>query len=167
MGLSLYTAAVPLVLYPLFVALWRGVVSCSAACRLRCQLAAVLVHLLPCGGRPAPVVSARGLRWPHRRAWLSAKVAGKVAVKVASACAKVAHLPQNHSRLQNSVYKGGIFLAHFPGIDGKSCKSRSVSAYFTSKSLASMYFCWSCSGVKPSICGWFGVKTISCLSTMP
>lgn len=173
-----YTAAVPLVLYPFFVALWRGVVSCSAACRLRCQLAAVLVHLLPCGGRPAPVVSARGLRWPHRRAWLSAKVAGivvplcakvagKVAVKVASACAKVAHLPQNHSRLQNSVYKGGIFLAHFPGIDGKSCKSRSVSAYFTSKSLASMYFCWSCSGVKPSICGWFGVKTISCLSTMP
>lgn len=43
-----YTAAVPLVLYPLFVALWRGVVSCSAACRLRCQLAAVLVPLWPC-----------------------------------------------------------------------------------------------------------------------
>lgn len=98
---------------------------------------------------------------------LRAKVAAKVAVKVASACAKVAHLPQNHSRLQNSVYKGGIFFAHFPGINGKSCKSRSVSAHFTSKLLASMYFCWSCSGVKPSICGWFGVKTISCLSTMP
>lgn len=126
-----------------------------------------------------------GLRWLLRRAWrsakvpgkvakvagivvlLRAKVAGKVAVKVASACAKVAHLPQNHSRLQNSVYKGGIFLAHFPEIDGKSCKSRSISAHFASKSLASMYFCWSCSGVKPSICGWFGVKTISCLSTMP
>lgn len=119
-----------------------------------------------------------GLRWPLRRAWLSAKVAGKVsgkvakvagivAVKVASVCAKVAHLPQNHSRLQNSVYKGGIFVAHFPRISGKSCKSRSVSAHFASKSLASMYFCWSCSGVKPSICGWFGVKTISCLSTMP
>ena len=76
-------------------------------------------------------------------------------------------LPQNHSRLQDSVYKGGIFLAHFPGINGKSCKSRSISAHFPSKSLASMYFCWSCSGVKPSICGWFGVKTISCLSTMP
>lgn len=181
MGLSPYTAAVPLVLYPLFVALWRGVVSCSAACRLRCQLAAVLVHLLPCGGRPAPVVAARGIRWLLRRAWRSAKVSGKVAkvagivvrlrakvaVKVASACAKVAHLPQNHSRLQNSVYKGGIFLAHFPGINGKSCKSRSVPAHFASKSLASMYFCWSCSGVKPSICGWFGVKTISCLSTMP
>lgn len=75
--------------------------------------------------------------------------------------------PQNHSRFQNSVYKGGVFLAGFPGIDGKSCKSRSVSAHFTSKSLASMYFCWSCSGVMPSICGWFGVKTISCLSTMP
>lgn len=98
---------------------------------------------------------------------LCAKVAGKVAVKVASACAKVAHLPQNHSRLQNSVYKGGIFLAHFPKVNGKSCKSRSISAHFASKSLASMYFCWSCSGVKPSICGWFGVKTISCLSTMP
>lgn len=126
-----------------------------------------------------------GLRRLLRRSWLSAKVsgkvakvagivaplcakvAGKVAMKVASACPKVAHLPQNHSRLQNSVYKGGIFLAHFPGINGKSCKSRSVSAHFTSKSLASMYFCWSCSGVKPSICGWFGVKTISCLSTMP
>lgn len=115
-----------------------------------------------------------GLRWLLRRAWRSAKVAGKVAkvagivaVKVASACAKVAHLPQNHSRLQNSVYKGGIFLAHFPSFNGKSFKSRSVSAHFASKSLASMYFCWSCSGVKPSICGWFGVKTISCLSTMP
>lgn len=63
--------------------------------------------------------------------------------------------------------KAGFFFAHFPGINGKSCKSRSVSAHFTSKLLASMYFCWSCSGVKPSICGWFGVKTISCLSTMP
>lgn len=129
--------------------------------------------------------SLGGLRWLLRRAWrsakvsgkvakvagkvvpLRAKVAGKVAVKVASACAKIAHLPQNHSRLQNSVYKGGIFLAYFPGINGKSCKSRSLSAHFASKSLASMYFCWSCSGVKPSICGWFGVKTISCLSTMP
>lgn len=126
-------------------------------------------------------LGGQGLRWLLRRAWPSAKVSGKVAKvagkvvrlrakvagKVASACAKVAHLPQNHSRLQNSVYKGGIFLAHFPGINGKSCKSRSISAHFTSKSLASIYFCWSCSGVKPSICGWFGVKTISCLSTMP
>ena len=135
-------------------------------------------HLLRRGG-------LGGLRWLLRRAWRSAKVPGKVAkvagkvaplcakvagivaVKVAGACGKVAHLPQNHSRLQNSVYKGGIFLAHFPGINGKSCKSRSISAHFSSKSLASMYFCWSCSGVKPSICGWFGVKTISCLSTMP
>ena len=184
MGLSL-TAVAPRVLWPLFVCLWRVVVPCSVARRLRYQLAAVLVHLLPCGGRPAPVVSAGGLRRLLRRAWLSAKVsgkvakaagivvrlrakvAGKVAVKVASACAKVAHLPQNHSRLQNSVYKGGIFVAHFPKVNEKSCKSRSVSAHFASKSLASMYFCWSCSGVKPSICGWFGVKTISCLSTMP
>lgn len=138
------------------------------------------------GGRPLlRRCGLGGLRWLLRRAWrsakvagkvakvagkvvrLRAKVAGKVAVKVASACAKVAHLPQNHSRLQNSVYKGGIFLAHFPVVNGKSCKSRSISAHFSSKSLASMYFCWSCSGVNPSICGWFGVKTISCLSTMP
>lgn len=59
-------------------------------------------------------------------------------------------LPQNHSRLQNSVYKGGILLAHFSKVNGKSCKSRPVSAHFTSKSLASMYLRWSCSGVKPS-----------------
>ena len=172
-----YTAAVPLVLYPLFVALWRGVVSCSADCRLRYQLAAVLVPLRPCRRLPLARrcgLGVLGLRWLLRRAWLSTKVAGivvplcaKVAVKVASVCSKVAHLPQNHSRLQNSVYKGGIFLARFPKVNGKSCKSRSVSAHFASKSLASMYFCWSCSGVKPSICGWFGVKTISCLSTMP
>lgn len=174
-AIPIYTATVPLALWPLFMALWRGVVLCSVACRLRCQLAAVLVSLWPCRWPPAaPAVRSRGLRRLLRLAWRSAKVAGivvplcaKVAVKVASACAKVAHLPQNHSRLQNSVYKGGIFLAHFPGINGKSCKSRSVSAHFASKSLASMYFCWSCSGVKPSICGWFGVKTISCLSTMP
>lgn len=163
-----YTAAVLLVLWPLFMALWRGVVPCSVAYRLRCQLAAVLVPLWPCRWlSPAPAVSAWGLRRLLRRAWRSGKVAGIVAVKVACACAKVAYLPQNHSRLQDSVYKGGIFLAHFPKINGKSCKSRSVSAHFASKSLASMYFCWSCSGVRPSICGWFGVKTISCLSTMP
>lgn len=183
-----YTAVAPRVLWALFVALWRGVVPCAAACRLRCQLAAVLVPLRPCRRLPLARrcgLGVLGLRRLLRRAWLSAKVsgkvakaagivvrlrakvAGKVAVKVASACAKVAHLPQNHSRLQNSVYKGGIFVAHFPRISGRSCKSRSVSAHFASKSLASMYFCWSCSGVKPSICGWFGVKTISCLSTMP
>lgn len=149
-----------------------------AACAVRCQLAAVLVRLWPCRRLyPAPAVRSRwsgGIRWLLRRAWLSAKVAGivallcaKVAVKVASVCAKVAHFPQNHSRLQNSVYKGGIFPAHFPKVAGKSFKSRLVLAHFPSKSLASMYFCWSCSGVKPSICGWFGVKTISCLSTMP
>lgn len=198
-----YAAAAPLVLCPLFMALWRGVVPCSVAYRLRCQLAAVLIPLCPCrrlcpklirGLRPfilikvdmcihiVPPLLRRcglgGLRRLLRRAWRSAKVAGKVSGKVAKVAgivvrlrakvaAKVAHLPQNHSRLQNSVYKGGIFLAHFPRVNGKSCKSRSLSAHFASKSLASMYFCWSCSGVKPSICGWFGVKTISCLSTMP
>lgn len=180
-----YTAAVPLVLFPLFMALWRGVVLCSVACRLRCQLAAVLVPLLPCGGRPAPVVRSRGspvaaspcvaLRQSRRKSlresresrWHSRSTPCESRCESRKRGAKVAHLPQNHSRLQNSVYKGGIFLALFPGINGKSCKSRSVSAHFASKSLASMYFCWSCSGVKPSICGWFGVKTISCLSTMP
>lgn len=109
-----YTAVAPLALRPLFMALWRGVVSCSAACRLRCQLAAVLALLWPFRWpSAAPAVSARGLRWLLRRARLSAKVAGKVsrkvakvagivvppcakvagkvAVKVASACAKVAH----------------------------------------------------------------------------
>lgn len=174
------------------MALRRVVVPCSVACRLRGALPAcrrsrspvALSASVPCSGD-----AVGGLRRLLRRAWRSAKVAGKVsgkvakvagivvrlrakvagivAVKVASACAKVARLPQNHSRLQNSVYKGGIFVAHFPKVGGKSCKSRSVSDHFTSKSLASMYFCWSCSGVKPSICGWFGVKTISCLSTMP
>lgn len=150
--------------------LLRGLPLALPACRRSRSPVALSVAVRGFGGGDR----GRGLRRLLRRAWRSAKVAGivvplcaKVADKVASACAKVAHLPQNHSRLQNSVYKGGIFLAHFPGINGKSCKSRSISAHFTSKSLASMYFCWSCSGVKPSICGWFGVNTISCLSTMP
>lgn len=169
--------------------LWPYCVALSSSPWLAACASSLPPSLFPCGlagGRPLlRRCGLGGLRRLLRRAWRSAKVAGKVsgkvakvagivvrlrakvAVKVASACAKVAHLPQNHSRSQNSVYKGGIFLAHFPGINGKPCKSRSVSAHFTSKSLASMYFCWSCSGVKPSICGWFGVKTISCLSTMP
>ena len=94
-----YTATVLLAPWPLFMALWRGVVLCSVACRLRCQLAAVLVLLLPCRWpSTAPAVSAWGLRRLLRRAWLSVKVAGKVAkvagivaVKVAGVCAKVAH----------------------------------------------------------------------------
>lgn len=173
--------------------LWPYGVALSPAPWLSACAASLPPSLFPCGfvgGCPLLRWGGLGcLRRLLRRAWRSAKVTGKVsgkvakvagivvrlrakvaakvAVKVASACAKVAHLPQNHSRLQNSVYKGGIFLAHFPIVNGKSCKSRSVSAHFTSKSLASMYFRWSCSGVKPSICGWFGVKTISCLSTMP
>lgn len=170
-----YTAAVPLVLWPLFMALWRGVVLCSVACRLRCQLAAVLVPLWPCRWlSPAPAVrpgvsggcfAVRGP--PPKSPEKSFPSVRKSLAKSQVPAPKSLVLPQNHSRLQNSVYKGGIFLAHFPGTNGKSCKSRSISAHFTSKSLASMYFCWSCSGVKPSICGWFGVKTISCLSTMP
>ena len=61
-GYPLYTAAVLLVLWPLFMALWRGVVLCSVACRLRRQLAAVLVHLWPCRcPSTAPVVRSR---WP-------------------------------------------------------------------------------------------------------
>lgn len=145
--------------------LLRGLPLSLPACRRPCSPVALS------GGGLLRRCGLGGLRWLLRRAWpsakvsgkvakvagkvvrLRAKVAGKVAVKVASACAKVAHLPQNHSRLQNSVYKGGVFLAYFPRIDGKSCKSRSVSAHFTSKSLASMYLRWSCSGVSPSICG--------------
>lgn len=92
----LYTAVAPRVLWPLFVSLWRVVVPCSVARRLRCQLAAVLVHLWLCRRLPpAPAVRSR---WLLRRAWRSGKVAGivvplcaKVAVKVASACAKVAY----------------------------------------------------------------------------
>lgn len=108
-----YTAAVLLVLWPLFVALWRGVVPCSVAYRLRCQLAAVLVHLLPCGGAAcsggavsvasggcfavrgappkSPPSSGKVAKVAGIVVTLCAKVAGKVAVKVASACAKVAH----------------------------------------------------------------------------
>lgn len=162
--------------------LWPYGVALSSAPWLAACAASFPPFSFPCGlvgGRPLlRRCGLGGLRRLLLRAWrsgkvagivvrLRAKVAGIVAVKVASTRAKVAYLPQNHSRLQNSVYKGGIFLAHFLRINGKSCKSRSVSAHFASKSLASMYFCWSCSGVKPSICGWFGVKTISCLSTMP
>lgn len=56
-----YTAAVPLSLWPLFMALLRGVVLCSVACRLRCQLAAVLVLLWPCRWpSPAPAGRSRG-----------------------------------------------------------------------------------------------------------
>lgn len=105
-----YTAAALLALWPLFTALWRGVIPCSVACRFRCQLAAALVPLWPCRRLShAPAGRSRGLRRLLRRAWPSAKVAGevakvagivvrlrakvaaKVAVKVASACAKVAH----------------------------------------------------------------------------
>lgn len=56
-----YTAVAPLALCPLFMALWRGVVPCSVAYRLRCQLAAVLVPLWPCRWlSPAPAVRSRG-----------------------------------------------------------------------------------------------------------
>lgn len=152
-----------------------------------CQLAAVLVPLWPCrwlapsrwrglGGWWCGSLHAgrgfRGWRAPLPKSLSespgkSQKSLAKSLKKSLRSVPKSLVLSQNHSRLQNSVYKGGIFLAHFPGVDGKSCKSRSFSAYFDSKSLASMYLRWSCSGVKPSICGWFGVKTISCLSTMP
>lgn len=111
-----YAAAVPLVLCPLFMALWRGVVLCSVAFRLRCQLAAVLIPLCPCrrlcpklirGLRPfilikvdmcihiVPSLLRRcglgGLRL-LRRAWRSAKVAGKVSGKVAKVAGIVARL---------------------------------------------------------------------------
>lgn len=184
-----YTAAVPLALCPLFMASWRGVVLCFVACRLRCQLAHIVrrpcapVTLwgAACSGGAVSVASGGGFavrgappKPPEKSPRKSRKSLAYSSLSVRKSLAKSQVpapksliLPQNHSRLQNSVYKGGIFLAHFPRVNGKPCKSRSVSAHFASKSLASMYFCWSCSGVKPSIWGWFGVKTISCLSTMP
>lgn len=182
-----YIAAVLRALYALFFApmvwrypLLRGLPLALPACRLPCVPVALSMAVPDrwrslCGcrfgslhaGRPGAAMACLVAKVATRVAGKVAKVAGKVAVEVASVCAKVAHLPQNHSCLQDSVYKRGIFLAYFPRIDGKSCKSRSLSAHFTSKSLAAMYFCWSCSGVKPSSCGWFGVNTISCLSTMP
>nr|DAL45674.1 MAG TPA_asm: hypothetical protein [Caudoviricetes sp.] len=56
-----YTSAALLALWPLFMALWRVVVPCSVARRLRCQLAAVLVHLWLCRRLPpAPAVQSRG-----------------------------------------------------------------------------------------------------------
>lgn len=97
-----YIAAVLHALYTLFVPLWCGVIRCSVACRLRCQLAAALVPLLLCrGGGLLRWCGLGGLRWMLRRAWRSAKVADKVsgnvakvagivAVKVAGVCAKVA-----------------------------------------------------------------------------
>ena len=112
-----YTAAVLLALWPLFMALWRGVVPCSVAYRLRCQLAAVLIPLCPCrrlcpklisGLRPfilikvdmcihiVPSLLRRcglgGLRRLLRRAWRSAKVAGKVPGKVAKVAGIVVRL---------------------------------------------------------------------------
>ena len=177
-----YTAAALLVLWCLVMALWRGAVPCSVVCRLRGALPAcrrsrspaALSAAVPCSGGAGSGVSGgcfavRGAppKSPGKSPGKSRKSLAKSPRKSQVSSPKSLILPQNHSRLQNSVYKSGIFLAHLPGINGKSCKSRSVSAHFTSKSLASMYFCWSCSGVKPSICGWFGVKTISCLSTMP
>lgn len=145
-----------------------------AALAVRCQFAAALVPLWPCRRLyPAPAVRSRcpgasgGCFAVRGSPPKSPGKSRKSLAKSQAPAPKSLILPQNHSRLQNSVYKGGIFLAHFPKVNGESCKSRSISAHFASKSLASMYFCWSCSGVKPSICGWFGVKTISCLSTMP
>ena len=80
-----YTAAVTLALWPLFMALWRGVVLCSVACRFRCQIAAALVPLLLCRGGGL-------LRWMLRRAWRSAKVADKVSGKVAKVAGIVVRL---------------------------------------------------------------------------
>lgn len=92
-----YTAAVPLVLCPLFMALLRGVVPCSVAFRLRVALPACRRPCSPValpGGGLLRRCGLGGLRRLLRRARLSAKVAGKVSGKVAGIvaplCAKVA-----------------------------------------------------------------------------
>lgn len=59
-----YTAAAPLVLWPLFMALWRGAVPCSVNCRLRGALPACrrprspasLSAAVPCSGGALSVV---------------------------------------------------------------------------------------------------------------
>ena len=163
-GRCAYIAAAPRALCALFMALWRGIAPRRAfplcgvlpACRHRAPPLALGGVAGPCGA---------GADWFGLSAW--SLHAGRGFWWGRGAPPKSLILPQNHSRLQDSVYKRRISLAYFPGIGGKSFKSRSISAHFASKSLASMYFCWSCSGDKPSICGWFGVNTISCLSTMP
>lgn len=98
-----YTVASPLVMWRLFMALWRGVVPCSVACLLRGALPAFrrpcspvgLSAAVPCSG--SALSAAWSLRRPLRRAWLSSKVAGKVSGKVAKVagivgplCGKVA-----------------------------------------------------------------------------
>ena len=107
-----YTDAVPRSLYPLFVAIWRGVVPCSVACRLYGVLPAcrrsrspvalsvagpfsvarswwLVVWAPPCWPG-IPVVAYLSAKVATRVAGKVAKVAGIVAVKVASVCAIVA-----------------------------------------------------------------------------
>lgn len=111
-AIPIYTAAVPLVLRALFMALWRGVVLCAVSC----CFCGVLPACRPCApvalsvAGPFSVARSRWLVvwappcWPGlpgvaylaakvatRVAGKVAKVAGIVAVKVAGACAKVAH----------------------------------------------------------------------------
>nr|DAE79672.1 MAG TPA: hypothetical protein [Caudoviricetes sp.] len=106
------TAAVLLVLWSLFMALWRGVVPCSVACRLYGVLPAcrrsrspvalsvagpfsvarswwLVVWVPPCWPG-LPGVACPSSKVAIRVAGKVAKVAGKVAEKVATICAKVA-----------------------------------------------------------------------------
>lgn len=114
-----YTAAAPLALWPLFMALWCGVVPCAVACRLRGALPACRRPCVPvalsmavpdrwrslCGyrfgslhaGRPGAAMACLVAKVATRVAGKVAKVAGivvrfcaKVATKVASVCGKVA-----------------------------------------------------------------------------
>ena len=92
-----YTAAVQLALFPLFIALWRGVVHCAAALSSAPWIAACAASLPPsmfpwCLVGGCTLLRRCGLGWIRRpllRAWRSAKVAGKVAGKVVKV-AKVA-----------------------------------------------------------------------------
>nr|DAH85666.1 MAG TPA: hypothetical protein [Caudoviricetes sp.] len=90
-----YTAAFLLVLWPLFMALWCGVVLCSVACRFRGALPDCRRPCSPValpGGGLLRWCGLGGLRWMLRRAWRSAKVADKVSGKVAKVAGIVVRL---------------------------------------------------------------------------
>ena len=127
-----YTAAVPLVLFPLFMALLRGVVPCSVACRLRGALPAcrpcapvalsVAVHCSGGVGQGSPVaaslcVALRQSRW-HSRSPL-----------FESRCESRKRLRQSRSFYPKIIVvykipciKSGFFLPTFPKLSESRAK---------------------------------------------